>query len=212
MTPQSDSNMDIRGGNAAMLCVKDFSSQTLKDLGITGLASDSRKVKPGYLFAALAGTKTDGARFVRDAVARGAVAVMGTPALADEVAALGAQFIPEENPRAALARYAAIFFAAQPDIVAAVTGTKGKSSIVAFLREIWTALGKPAASLGTVGVVGPKGEMPLSHTTPDPVEIHRLLAGLKKDGVAHLAIEASSHGLDQYRLDGVVVSAAGFTN
>ena len=107
---------------------------------------------------------------------------------------------------------AAAFFGAQPDIVAAVTGTKGKSSIVAFLREIWTALGKPAASLGTVGVVGPKGEMPLSHTTPDPVEIHRLLAELKKDGVDHLAIEASSHGLDQYRLDGVKIAAAGFTN
>jgi len=195
-----------------MLGVKDFSSQILKDLGITGLASDSRKVKPGYLFAALAGTKTDGARFVKDAVARGAVAVMGAPALTDEVAALGVQFIPEENPRAALARYAALFFAAQPDIVAAVTGTKGKSSIVAFLREIWTALGKPAASLGTVGVVGPKGEIPLSHTTPDPVEIHQLLAKLKTDGVDYLAIEASSHGLDQHRLDGVRIAACGFTN
>ena len=195
-----------------MLGVKDFSRQTLKDLGITGLASDSRKVKPGYLFAALAGTKTDGARFVKDAVARGAVAVMGAPALADEVTALGAQFIPEENPRAALARYAAIFFAAQPQTVAAVTGTKGKSSIVAFLREIWTALGKPAASLGTVGVVGPKGEIPLSHTTPDPVEIHQLLAKLKTEGVDYLAIEASSHGLDQHRLDGVKIAACGFTN
>jgi len=195
-----------------MLGVKDFSSQIVKDLGITGLASDSRKVKPGYLFAALAGTKTDGARFVKDAVARGAVAVMGAPALTDEVAALGVQFIPEENPRAALARYAALFFAAQPEIVAAVTGTKGKSSIVAFLREIWTALGKPAASLGTVGVVGPKGEIPLSHTTPDPVEIHQLLAKLKTDGVDYLAIEASSHGLDQHRLDGVRIAACGFTN
>jgi UDP-N-acetylmuramoyl-L-alanyl-D-glutamate--2,6-diaminopimelate ligase len=169
-------------------------------------------VKPGYLFAALAGTKTDGARFVKDAVARGAVAVMGAPALTDEVAALGVQFIPEENPRAALARYAALFFAAQPEIVAAVTGTKGKSSIVAFLREIWTALGKPAASLGTVGVVAPKGEIPLSHTTPDPVEIHQLLAKLKTDGVDYLAIEASSHGLDQHRLDGVRIAACGFTN
>jgi UDP-N-acetylmuramoyl-L-alanyl-D-glutamate--2,6-diaminopimelate ligase len=204
--------MEIRGGNAAMLGVKDFSNRNLKDLGITGLASDSRKVKPGYLFAALAGTKTDGARFVKDAVARGAVAVMGVPALADEVVALGVRFIPEENPRAALARFAAAFYAGQPDIVAAVTGTKGKSSIVAFLREIWTALGKPAASLGTVGVVGPKGEIPLSHTTPDPVEIHQLLAKLKQDGVDYLAIEASSHGLDQHRLDGVKIAACGFTN
>ena len=190
-----------------MLGMKDLSG-----LALTGLASDSRKVKPGYLFAALAGTKTDGARFVKDAVARGAVAVMGPPSLADDVAALGVRFIPEENPRAGLARFAAAFYAGQPEIVAAVTGTKGKSSIVAFLREIWTALGKPAASLGTVGVIGPKGAMPLSHTTPDPVEIHELLAKLKEEGVDRLAIEASSHGLDQHRLDGVKIAACGFTN
>jgi UDP-N-acetylmuramoyl-L-alanyl-D-glutamate--2,6-diaminopimelate ligase len=190
-----------------MLGMNDFAG-----LGLTGLASDSRKVKPGYLFAALAGTKTDGARFVKDAVARGAVAVMGPPSLADDVAALGVRFIPEENPRAGLARMASAFFVGQPDIIAAVTGTKGKSSIVAFLREIWTRLGKPAASLGTVGVIGPKGVMPLSHTTPDPVEIHELLAKLKQDGVDHLAIEASSHGLDQHRLDGVKIAACGFTN
>ncbi|OAI45476.1 UDP-N-acetylmuramoyl-L-alanyl-D-glutamate--2,6-diaminopimelate ligase [Rhizomicrobium sp. SCGC AG-212-E05] len=193
MTPQS---------GAIVSRVKDF----------TGLTSDSRKVKPGYLFAALAGTKTDGARFVKDAVARGATAVLGAPALEGEVAALGVTFIPDENPRLGLARYAAAFFSAQPDTVAAVTGTKGKSSIVAFLREIWTALGKPAASLGTVGVIAPGGEMPLAHTTPDPVEIHELLAKLKADGVEHLAIEASSHGLDQHRLDGVTVSGCGFTN
>ena len=178
----------------------------------TGLTSDSRKVKPGYLFAALAGTKTDGAKFVQDAVARGASAVLGTPALESDVAALGVPFIPSENPRLGLARYAAAFYDAQPETVAAVTGTKGQSSIVAFLREIWTALGKPAASLGTVGVIAPNGVMPLSHTTPDPVEIHELLATLKADGVDHLAIEASSHGLDQHRLDGVRISGCGFTN
>jgi len=190
-----------------MLGVTEFAG-----LGLKGLASDSRKVKPGYLFAALSGTKTDGARFVKDAVARGAVAVLGAPALADDVAALGVRFIADENPRAGLAHLASLFFAGQPEIVAAVTGTKGKSSIVAFLREIWTTLGKPAASLGTVGVIGPKGEIPLSHTTPDPIEIHELLARLKTDGVDHLAIEASSHGLDQHRLDGVKISASGFTN
>jgi UDP-N-acetylmuramoyl-L-alanyl-D-glutamate--2,6-diaminopimelate ligase len=198
MTPQSDSTL------AGM---KGFTG-----LDLTGLASDSRKVKPGYLFAALAGTKTDGAKFLKDAVARGAVAVLGVPAIADDVAALGVRFIPDENPRAGLARYAAAFFASQPDIVAAVTGTKGKSSIVAFLREIWTALGKPAASLGTVGVIGPNGVLPLAHTTPDPVEIHELLAKLKADGVDRLAIEASSHGLDQHRLDGVKIKGCGFTN
>ncbi len=178
----------------------------------TGLTSDSRKVEAGFLFAALAGSKTDGARFLSDAVARGARAVLARPELAPDAAALGVAFIADENPRLRLARMAAAFYGAQPDTVAAVTGTKGKSSIVAFLREIWAHLGKPAASLGTVGVVGPKGEMPLNHTTPDPVEIHRLLAELKRDGVDHLAIEASSHGLDQYRLDGVAVAGAAFTN
>jgi UDP-N-acetylmuramoyl-L-alanyl-D-glutamate--2,6-diaminopimelate ligase len=202
MTPYSDSTMGRKTENATMLGVKDF----------TGLTSDSRKVKPGYLFAALAGTRTDGARFMKDAVSRGAVAVLGAPAIAEDVAALGVRFIPDENPRAGLARYAAAFFAGQPGIVAAVTGTKGKSSIVAFLREIWTALGKPAASLGTVGVIAPNGVLPLAHTTPDPVEIHQLLAKLKQDGVEHLAIEASSHGLDQHRLDGVKISGCGFTN
>lgn len=200
MTPHSQSILAHQARNAAM--VKEFA----------GITSDSRKVKPGYLFAALTGAKTDGARFVKDAVARGATAVLGAPTIADEVAALGVRFIPDDNPRAALARLAAAFFTGQPETVAAVTGTKGKSSIVAFLREIWTALGWPAASLGTVGVVGPAGEIPLSHTTPDPVEVHELLARLKAEGVEHLAIEASSHGLDQHRLDGVVISACGFTN
>jgi len=207
MTPHSGPMMGHKTKFASMLGEKEFAALDLK-----GLASDSRKVKPGYLFAALAGSKTDGARFVKDAVARGAVAVLGAPTLADEVAALGVRFIADENPRAGLAHLASLFFVGQPEIVAAVTGTKGKSSIVAFLREIWTALGRPAASLGTVGVIGPKGEMPLSHTTPDPIEIHELLARLKQDGVDHLAIEASSHGLDQNRLDGVTIRASGFTN
>jgi len=178
----------------------------------TGLASDSREVKPGYLFAALPGSKANGAEFVKDAVARGAVAVLGRPDVAPTANALGVRFIPDENPRLGLARQAARFFGAQPKTVAAVTGTKGKSSIVAFVREIWTALGIPAASLGTVGVVTPAGEIPLRHTTPDPIEVHRLLAQLKKDGIDHLALEASSHGLDQFRLDGVEIAACGFTN
>ena len=179
---------------------------------ILGLASDSRDVRPGYLFAALPGTNADGAAFVKDAVARGAVAVLGKPAIKSQVETLGVRFIGDENPRRALSRQAAQFFKLQPKIIAAVTGTKGKSSVVAFVREIWTALGKPAASLGTVGLVSPRGEIALKHTTPDPVEIHRLLAKLKEDGVDRLALEASSHGLDQFRLDGVEIAAAAFTN
>src|SRR5579863_4019946 len=190
-----------------MVAAKDFTGLDLK-----GLTSDSRKVEPGYLFAALLGSKTDGARFLKEAVAKGARAVLARPELAAEAKVLGVHFIGDDNPRLRLARMAAEFYGAQPETVAAVTGTKGKSSIVAFLRQIWTQLGKKAASLGTVGVVAPKGEIPLDNTTPDPVEIHRLLAELKRDGVEHLAIEASSHGLDQYRLDGVFVRGAGFTN
>jgi UDP-N-acetylmuramoyl-L-alanyl-D-glutamate--2,6-diaminopimelate ligase len=207
MAPQSFGMVVTKKDNNAMVAEKRFTGRDFK-----GLTSDSRKAAPGFLFAAISGSKTDGARFVADAVGRGAVAVLGRRELADEVAALGAAFIADENPRLGLARMAAEFYGAQPNFVAAVTGTKGKSSVVAFLREIWTALGKTAASLGTVGVISPKGAIPLNHTTPDPVEIHALLAQLKKDGVEHLAIEASSHGLDQFRLDGVKIAAAGFTN
>ena len=207
MAPQSFEMVAAKKDNNAMVAEKRFTGRDFK-----GLTSDSRKAAPGFLFAALSGSTTDGARFVADAVGKGAVAVLGKPELADEAKALGVTFIADENPRLGLARLAAEFYGAQPGIVAAVTGTKGKSSIVAFLREIWTALGIPAASLGTVGVIAPKGATPLSHTTPDPVEIHALLAQLKKDGVEHLAIEASSHGLDQFRLDGVKIAAAGFTN
>jgi UDP-N-acetylmuramoyl-L-alanyl-D-glutamate--2,6-diaminopimelate ligase len=138
--------------------------------------------------------------------------VLGRPELGARAKELGVRFIAEENPRLALARRAATFFGAQPKTVAAVTGTNGKTSVSVFLREIWAELGKQAASLGTIGVVTAKGEIPLKQTTPDPIELHRLLAELKCEGIDHLAVEASSHGLDQYRLDGVEIAAAAFTN
>ena len=178
----------------------------------SGLASDSRDVKPGYLFAALPGTQADGRIFIADAVRRGAVAVLGRPEARTEVDRLGVCFIADENPRARLARFAAAFYGIQPSIVAAVTGTNGKTSVAVFLRQIWTSLGHPAASMGTIGVTSPSGEIALKHTTPDPIEIHSLLARLKRDGVDRLALEASSHGLDQFRLDGVQIVAGGFTN
>ncbi len=203
MAPQSRTMLrTVKVGKSAMQASKEFS----------GLASDSREVKPGYLFAALPGTHVDGAEFIADAVGRGATAVLGRPELAQRVAALGVRFIADENPRLGLARAAAEFYGAQPKTVAAITGTKGKTSIAVFLRQIWTTLGERAASIGTIGVVTPSGEFPLKHTTPDPVELHRLLAQMKRDGIEHLALEASSHGLDQYRLDGVEIAAAAFTN
>ena len=177
-----------------------------------GLAADSREVKPGFLFAALAGSKTDGARFIEDAVKRGAVAVLGVASLADQAKRFGVRFIPDENPRLRLAQLAAEFYAAQPRTIAAVTGTNGKTSVASFVRQIWAFQGRRAASLGTLGIDSPSGHVSLGHTTPDPIHLHAELARLQQEGVEHLAMEASSHGLDQFRLDGVRIAAAGFTN
>ncbi|HUD51936.1 UDP-N-acetylmuramoyl-L-alanyl-D-glutamate--2,6-diaminopimelate ligase [Parvibaculum sp.] len=176
---------------------------------ILGLTADSREVKPGFLFAALPGTKIDGTTFIPQAIAQGAAAIL-VDTKADISVAV--PVIADRNPRRRLALMAARFFGKQPRTVVAVTGTNGKTSIVTFVRQIWTALGEQAASLGTVGIVGPKGERPLGHTTPDPVTLQAALAELADEGVTHLAMEASSHGLAQYRLDGVKVSAAAFTN
>ena len=179
-------------------------------LEIAGVTADSRKVKPGFLFVAIAGAKADGAHFAKLATAVGATAVAAeqhTDGLPDGVA-----FIAVKNARRALAIAAANFFSRQPKTIAAVTGTSGKTSVTAFTRQIWAALGFQAASIGTVGVVSPKGERYGSLTTPDPVELHRTLDQLTAEGVTHLALEASSHGLDQHRLDGVHIAAGAFTN
>ncbi len=185
-------------------------AQSLKDY--RGIAADSRDVRPGFLFAALPGTKTDGVRFIADAVDRGAVAVLGVPEAAEEARAHGVAFVPDANPRKRLALMAAEFFVEQPAQIAAVTGTNGKTSVASFLQQIWAHLGHKAASLGTLGIDSPSGHISLGHTTPDPVQLHMELSRLSQEGVDHLAVEASSHGLDQYRLDGVRVAAAGFTN
>jgi UDP-N-acetylmuramoyl-L-alanyl-D-glutamate--2,6-diaminopimelate ligase len=177
-------------------------------VAITGVTADSRKVQPGFLFVAIPGTKADGAQFARQAVAGGAAVV----ASEQTIDGLSAVFVQVKNARRTLALAAANFYARQPKTVAAVTGTSGKTSVAAFTRQIWAALGYPAASIGTVGVVSPKGETYGSLTTPDPVELHRTLAELAGEGVTHLALEASSHGLDQHRLDGVRIAAGAFTN
>ena len=177
---------------------------------IAGVTADSRKVKPGFLFIAIAGAKADGAYFANQAAAAGAVAVAAEQrpdGLSDAVA-----FVLLNNPRRALALAAAGFFPRQPKTIAAITGTSGKTSVAAFTRQIWSVLGYQAASIGTVGVVSPKGERYGSLTTPDPVELHRTLDQLAGEGITHLALEASSHGLDQHRLDGVRIGAGAFTN
>jgi len=180
------------------------------DADIRGLSLDSRAVEPGYLFAALPGAKADGAAFVSKAIAAGAAAIL-VSAKADAGAA-GIPVIRADNPRAALARIAARFYAAQPDVAVAVTGTSGKTSVVEFTRQILAACGKRAASLGTIGLVKPDGGIYGSLTTPDPISLHKTLAELAGEGVSHVAFEASSHGLDQHRLDGVGLTAGAFTN
>jgi len=183
----------------------------IADVEVSGVSADSRKIKPGDIFAAIAGGKSNGLDFVGPAISAGAVAVL-TERLPDAPLPKGVAVVQVDNARRALALVAAKFFARQPRTIAAVTGTSGKTSVVAFTRQIWTALGHRAASIGTVGIVSPRGETYGALTTPDPVALHRSLDTLAAEGVTHLAIEASSHGLDQYRLDGLRIAAAAFTN
>ena len=177
-------------------------------VAVSGLAVDSRAVKPGDLFFALAGAKTDGVRFIEQAIKSGAVAVAGEHPPGN----LPVPFVMLQNPRRAMALAAARLYPRQPETIAAVTGTSGKTSVAAFTRQIWQRLGFSAASVGTIGVVSERRNVYGSLTTPDPIALQRSLDELAGDGVTHLALEASSHGLDQFRLDGVRVSAAGFTN
>lgn len=174
---------------------------------IAGLTADSRAVEPGFAFAALAGAKTDGARFVAQALEKGAAAVVSEAPVDAPV-----PVVRVADGRLALAKAAARLYPRQPEQIAAVTGTSGKSSTVTFLRQIWSHAGHAAASLGTIGVTKPSGATYGSLTTPDPVSLHRTLDGLAEEGVTHLAMEASSHGLDQKRLHGVNLNAAAFTN
>ena len=177
-------------------------------IAVTGLAVDSRAVRPGDLFFALSGSKTDGARFIDAAIAAGAVAIAGD----HPPQGLSVPFVATPNPRRALALAAAKFYPSQPAVIAAITGTSGKTSVAAFTRQIWQRLGHCAASIGTIGLVSPKRTVYGSLTTPDPIALHRQLDEIAREGVTHLAFEASSHGLDQYRLDGVRIQAGGFTN
>src|SRR5688500_9301782 len=177
---------------------------------IQSLTADSRNVARGTLFAAFPGAKADGAKFIPQALEAGAVAI-----LTDErplEAEVPVPVIRVADPRRALALAAARFFARQPRTVVAVTGTNGKTSVTVFLRQIWEIAGHSAASLGTIGLISPGGAVTGSLTTPDPVRLHEAMADLAGDQVTHLALEASSHGLEQRRLDGVRFSAGAFTN
>lgn len=182
---------------------------------ITGLAVDSREVKEGFLFAALPGTRVHGGTFIQFALRMGAAAILtdaaGAKIAEQELAASDAALVIAEEPRQALAYTAALYFGKQPGIMAAVTGTNGKTSVATFLRMIWQELGLEAVNLGTTGVEG-DFTAPLNHTTPEPITLHRTLAAAAEAGIGFAAMEASSHGLAQCRLDGVQLKAAGFTN
>jgi len=193
---------------------------SLMDVVINGITCDSRKVKSGFLFAAISGKKFTDDAFISDAISKGASAILieeGTKTLVREEAI----FIKSKNARRAYAIAASRFYGPNLATVAAITGTNGKTSTVSFLRQIWASLGYNSCSLGTLGIeisdVLAKKNISLSHvdlglTTPDSVDIHRSLKGLTKHELKYIAVEASSHGLHQFRLDGLKISAAAFTN
>ncbi|MCC1491521.1 UDP-N-acetylmuramoyl-L-alanyl-D-glutamate--2,6-diaminopimelate ligase [Cognatishimia sp. F0-27] len=186
-----------------------------RDVRITGLTVDSREVKDGFLFAALPGTRVHGATFIQYALRMGAAAILtdaaGARIAQAEIDASDAALVIAADPRQALAFTAALWFGVQPETVVAVTGTNGKTSVATFTRQLWQELGVRAINLGTTGIEG-DWQAPLAHTTPEPVTLHGALAEAARAGVSHVAMEASSHGLDQRRLDGVTLKAAAFTN
>jgi UDP-N-acetylmuramoyl-L-alanyl-D-glutamate--2,6-diaminopimelate ligase len=186
-----------------------------RDPALSGVTADSRAVRAGMLFAALPGTATHGARFIAGAVEQGASAILtdaeGAKLAAEGLADTDVALVVAEDPRAALACAAALWFGRQPETMVAVTGTNGKTSVATFTRQIWAALGREAINIGTTGIEG-AWSAPSSHTTPDAVTLQKLLAAAATGGVTHAAMEASSHGIDQRRLDGVRLVAAAFTN
>jgi UDP-N-acetylmuramoyl-L-alanyl-D-glutamate--2,6-diaminopimelate ligase len=200
---------DLASGSLAG-SVADALNGVVADSDISGLSQDSRKIASGWAFFALPGNKADGLAFAADAVGRGATAIIAERR--PEQVFPGVAVIRVSDARRALALAAARFYGRQPETVVAVTGTSGKTSATVFLRQIWQALGYRAASLGTIGLVSQSAVAYGALTTPDPVSLHETIAAITQDGVTHLALEASSHGLDQRRLDGLHLKAAGFTN
>lgn len=206
--PITPSPLPTLGGLARIL---GLSAGHFADVPLAGLTADSRDVRQGYAFFAMPGTKVDGVRFIPAAVEAGAMAIVGVgprPAGLDRIVL----YLQAPDMRIALSRGAAYMFPHQPPVIVAVTGTAGKTSVAEFTRQIFAHCGHDAASLGTLGVIGPGGAEYGALTTPDPVTLHRTLDTLARRGITHLAMEASSHGLDQARLDGVRLTAAGFTN
>jgi len=197
--------IDLVAGDKTLVTLRAETGETK----ITGLTADSRAIQPGNLFAALSGATVDGRNFVQSAIDKGAAAVL----VPDNIEIFSdVPVVTSPNPRAALAHMAAAFYGRQPENIAAVTGTNGKTSVAHFTRQIWNSQGLDAASIGTLGLDMPDNSVKPTLTTPDPVTLHSDLADLANQNVSHVVLEASSHGLDQHRMDGVSVRAAGFTN
>jgi UDP-N-acetylmuramoyl-L-alanyl-D-glutamate--2,6-diaminopimelate ligase len=186
--------------------------EAMASLEVRGLSADSRHVQPGYLFAALPGTQVDGQAFIGQAIENGATAILASEPLLAQPLRADVAFVSSDNPHRDLAHMAARFFEFQPAHIGCITGTNGKTSTASFLRQLLAAQGHKAAAMGTLGVEADGYFEPLHHTTPDPVRLHAALRDLSAHGVTHLAMEASSHGLAQHRMDGVQVEVAGFTN
>jgi len=187
-------------------------NKALRNVEVTGLSSDSRAVQPGNLFAALPGTRHDGRAFIGHALERGAGAILALPGTALPPQYADIPVVLDNQPARRFSLMAARFYKTQPEVVAAVTGTNGKTSVACFLRQIWAHGGLAAASLGTLGLCAPGIDEPGALTTPDPVMLHQTLSRLAESGISHLVVEASSHGIEQFRLDGVRLDAAAFTN
>lgn len=186
------------------------SGAVLPEIEANGVSADSREISAGEIFVALSGVKTNGAQFALDAVEKGALIVVCGPN--DDLGDIGVPVLHVPDPHRTLALLAAAFYGPQPETVVAVTGTAGKTSVAAFVRQIYTFAGVQAASIGTTGIERPSGVIEGSLTTPDPVVLHIEMRNLAAEGVTHVAMEASSHGLTQRRLDGVKLAAAAFTN
>ncbi len=187
-------------------------TQDVKQLEIAGLTCDSRQVRPGYLFAALPGSAVDGRDYIEQALDKGAKAILAPPGSSVGSTHTDIPVIEDKNPRRLFAKFAARFHDGQPHHVSAITGTNGKTSVATFYRQICTSLRKSAGSMGTLGVEAPGMTVSGTLTTPDSAALHEIMKRLADNGITHLAMEASSHGLNQYRLDGVRVSSAAFTN
>ncbi|MCY4306544.1 MAG: UDP-N-acetylmuramoyl-L-alanyl-D-glutamate--2,6-diaminopimelate ligase [Aestuariivita sp.] len=192
-----------------------LTARSRQSVKITGISANSRAIKEGFLFAALPGNQTHGAQYISQALQNGASAILtdktGIDIARHDLSYSNAAVIVSENPQQVLAHTAAIWFGKQPRTIVAVTGTNGKTSVVNFVRQIWMELGYAAINVGTTGVEGWLSES-LALTTPDPMTLHQVLAKATSQEVTHVAMEASSHGLAQYRLDGVQIQAAAFSN